>query len=380
VSDRAYWVAWSQIHGIGPVLLKRLDEQFGGLAYAWEATSQELQQVDGLGVKLAQSIRLQRREHSPSQLLKQLEAASSHFLTPSDAAYPALLYSIPDPPPLLFYRGDLDLLKQIQTGISIGIVGTRSPSEYGRRWTRKLTRHLVRHGGIIISGMAHGIDRDAHQTALAIDGSTIAVLGTGVDMAYPRSNQSLYDQIISKGLVISEYPDGTPPDKPHFPRRNRIIAGLSRAVLVTEAPQRSGALITARLANDYGREVYALPGSLDNPQAEGCLNLIAQGAQIVMDETTLLRGLGDLPHLDRDSESSAAVSTDDLVLPPDLSAELRQILYSLSRDPISFDQLLAQLPLETGTLLSALVQLEIMGLVNQIPGTQQYRRSLDIAL
>lgn len=384
MSDRAYWVAWSQIRGIGPVLLKRLAERFTGLAYAWEATSQELQQVDGLGAKLAQSIQLQRRELSPGQIVEQLEATSPHFLTPSDTAYPALLYSLPDPPPLLFYRGDLNLLEQIQSGISIGIVGTRNPSEYGRRWTRKLTRHLVHHGGIIISGMAHGIDRDAHQTALATDGLTIAVLGTGVDVVYPRSNQSLYNQLITKGLVISEYPDGTPPDKTHFPRRNRIIAGLSRAVLVTEAPKRSGALITARLANDYGREVYALPGSLDNPQAEGCLDLIAQGAQIVLDETTLLQGLGNLPLLDRVTDSPTAVNAEDLGLlpapPPELSRELKQILHSLGRDPISFDQLLTQLPLETGTLLSALMQLEIMGLVNQIPGTQQYQRSLDIAL
>jgi DNA processing protein len=172
---------------------------------------------------------------------------------------------IADPPPLLFYRGRTELINAIQTMPSVGIVGTRSPSAYGQRWTCRITQQLVAHDVIIVSGLAAGIDRWTHQQTLDSDGMTIAVLGTGVDQTYPWSNRALQARVAEQGLLLSEHPNGTPPDRAHFPRRNRIIAGLSRAVVVTEAPERSGALITARLANEYGRDVFALPGSLDNP-------------------------------------------------------------------------------------------------------------------
>jgi DNA processing protein len=363
-NERAYWLAWSRLKGVGPVLLKRIYEHFGSLAVAWAAPAEALQPVDGLGPGLVSAIVQQRSHLHPQKLLAEHEAQCPAFWTPADAAYPPLLLAIADPPPLLYYRGRPELLADLERGVAVGIVGTRSPSDYGKRWTRRLTRSLVKSGVVIVSGLAEGVDREAHLSALEADGSTIAVLGTGVDVIYPWSNRALYERMAQQGLLLSEYPDGTGPDRPHFPRRNRIIAGLSRAVLVTEAPLRSGALITARLANDYGRDVYVLPGTLDNPRCLGCLGLINEGAHLILSEETLLQGLGTLP----------AVGGAAIMAPPsNLDPLLLQVLQAITLEPIKVDHLAQQVPIPPGNLLSALVQLELLGLVAQLPGAL-YRR------
>jgi DNA processing protein len=276
------------VEGVGPITLKRIQAYFGDLASAWAANAIDLQAVEGIGSKLATAIAQQRPNLD-------LTPPAVPFLTPADGAYPALLFEIPDPPPVLYYQGQLELLPQCQTQPAAAIVGTRSPSDYGRRWTRRISAALSRAGLTVVSGLADGIDREAHDSCLQHQGSTIAVLGTGVDVVYPRQNLDLHRAIAQRGLLLSEHPPGTPPDRVHFPRRNRIIAGLSRATLVTEAPAKSGALITARLANDYGRDVYVLPGSLDNPRCRGCLELVNQGAQLVLAEDTLVAALGAIP-------------------------------------------------------------------------------------
>ena len=287
--ERAYWLAWSQIKDVGPVLIKRLHERFGSLALAWQAAPADLLTVDGIGLVTADRIGGVRSQLNPKQLLAQHEVQYPHFWTPADTDYPSLLWEIPDPPPILYYRGPLR--PNQSTAITVGIVGTRRPSPYGRRWTQRLSSCLSQQQFTIVSGMAAGIDTYAHQSCLHSNGHTIAVLGTGVDVVYPHSNAQLYQNILKTGLILSEYPDGTPPDRGHFPRRNRIIAGLSHATLVTEAPERSGALITAYLANDYGRHVYTLPDGLDNPTARGCLVLANTGAAIVMGEDHLVTDL-----------------------------------------------------------------------------------------
>ncbi|MDA0673681.1 MAG: DNA-processing protein DprA, partial [Cyanobacteria bacterium] len=200
---------------MGPITLKRIHSHFGSLAAAWEASATELQGVEGIGAKLATAIAQQR----PS--LDLTPPMASH-LTPADGAYPPLLFEIPDPPPVLYYQGQVELLAQCQRQPAVGIVGTRSPSEYGRRWTRRITAHLSRAGITVISGLADGIDREAHDSCLQHQGSTIAVLGTGVDVVYPRANLDLHRAIAQRGLLVSEHPPGTPPDRAHFPRRNRI--------------------------------------------------------------------------------------------------------------------------------------------------------------
>ena len=264
---------------------------------------------------------------------------------------------------------------------SVAIVGTREPSDYGQRWTRRLVQQLVSHDVIVVSGLASGIDRHAHGQALDSQGLTIAVLGTGVDRSYPWNNRALQDRIAQEGLLLSEHPNDTPPDRTHFPRRNRIIAGLSRATVVTEAPLRSGALITARLANDYGREVYALPGSLDNPASLGCLDLIRQGAQMIWDDTTLIRDLGQIPQLDApplqalSSRAPAVFPPSPSPAPANLSPDLATVLAAITPEPITLDYLVQSLHWPTGDILSSLLHLELEGLIAQTPpGSQTYQR------
>lgn len=372
--------------------IKRLWEHFGSLAIAWQASAGELLAVDGIGLLSAEKITALRRKLNPDSLLAQHEAANQSFWTPADADYPALLFAINDPPPVLYYRGQLRL--NSLDALTVGIVGTRSPSPYGKRWTQRLSHKLTVQGGVIVSGLAAGIDTEAHQSCLKIKGLTIAVLGTGTDIIYPHRNRELYEQIVATGLVVSEYPDGTPPDKTHFPRRNRIIAGLSRALLVTEAPARSGALITARLANDYCREVYALPCALDNRQGEGCLHLINQGAQIILGEQMLIEALAALPPIavelseqsgeidsrtevtltDSSTDSHAQPNAPEQALLPELSPLLCQVLEAVPIEPVVLDQIVPLARVTTSELLSALLQLELLGLVTQLPG-MQYQRS-----
>ena len=398
-TERAYWLAWSRIKDVGPVILKRLWESFGSLSAAWEAPAGELLSVDGIGLLIAENIVRQRPTIKPDEMLAQHERENSSFWTPADADYPALLFAINDPPPLLYYRGNLRL--HDPNRLTVGIVGTRRPSAYGKRWTQRLSGRLTANGAMIISGLAAGIDTDAHTSCLREKGTTVAVVGTGVDIVYPKQNQRLYEQILETGLVVSEYPDGTGPDRAHFPRRNRINAGLSRAVLVTEAPARSGALITARLANDYCREVYALPASLDNEQGEGCLRLIGQGAQIILSDRTFIESLESLPAVDIPTDGptgrkapsdsgmidSAKIPEEGAVLSialdtvetssetplTELTPLLSQVLEAVSVEPVLLDGIVARSQADTGLVLGALVELELSGLVVQLPGMQYQR-------
>lgn len=411
-SERAYWLAWSRIKDVGPVTIKRLWEQFGSLKIAWKSSAGDLLTVDGIGLLSAEKIASQRPRLDPDAILAKHEEENLSFWTPADADYPALLFAINDPPPVLYYRGNLRL--NDPNLLTVGIVGTRRPSPYGKRWTQRLSRSLTAQGAMIISGLAAGIDTEAHTSCLSQNGKTVAVMGTGVDMVYPAKNQRLYQQVVETGLVVSEYPDGTGPDRTHFPQRNRIIAGLSRAILVTEAPARSGALITARLANDYCREVYALPCSLDNVQGAGCLRVIEQGAQMILGEQALVDALVKLPTVDigeaaeerlkaqlvdrSGHQSTSEQSTKQLteqateqatrkqlssrapasaaapVSPiPNLTPLLNQVLNAVSVEPVVLDRIVQAAQVDTGAVLGALVQLEISGLVVQLPGMQYQR-------
>lgn len=379
MAERAYWLAWAQAYGLGPILLKRLCSHFGTLSTAWQADGADLLEVEGIGLGLGSKLVEYRQTVSPLELLASYERQHPNFWTPADAEYPALLYEITDPPPLLFYRGQAELVSALQMMPSVGVVGTRNPSDYGQRWTRRLTQQLVAHDVLVISGLAKGVDRYAHHQALESGGLTIAVLGTGVDQVYPLGNRDLHDRIARHGLLLSEHPNGTPPDRAHFPRRNRIIAGLSRAVVVTEAPARSGALITAQLANDYGRDVFALPGSLDNLNSEGCLELINQGAQMILSDMTLIAALGQMPQIGNGEPAGDALPGKGdrppvipPVLPP-LSSAMAQVLATITDEPTALDSLVQQLAQPTGEVLATLVQLELMGLVIQLPGMRYQR-------
>jgi DNA processing protein len=369
VKEKAYWLAWSQVPQVGPSRLMRLYQHFGSLKNAWEASFNELCQVDGLGELTSAAFQANRPQIDPISLLEQHIQKNPQFWTPADAEYPRLLLEIPDPPPLLYYRGEMDGNENQGLRPAIALVGTRSPTSYGKRWTERLTEVLVKAGFTIVSGLAQGIDTVAHETCLEYGGRTIGVMGTGVNRIYPPSNRNLARRILTAGLVLSEYPADTPPDRTHFPSRNRIIAGLCRATLVLEAGEKSGALITARMANDYGRDVYALPGSLDYPESAGCLNLINGGAQIILGENHLLDLLGQLPQMDEPVAQLSLLPD----APPELPPDLQQVFQAVSREAASLDWLVETTGMATANVLSALVQLEIMGLVSQRPGMRYQR-------
>lgn len=367
--ERAFWLAWSQIPGVGAVLLRRLDLYFGSLSTAWKATPDELTEVEGIGQQTAAAIASHRSHLHPEQLLEEHEKHNHYFLTPADSDYPRLLLEIPDPPAVLYYRGQINVLRDLDRRSAVAIVGTREPSDYGRRWTRKLSSTLAQNNFIVMSGLAEGIDTEAHRSCLDVDGKTVAVLGTGVDVVYPWTNRKLYEKLLETGLALSEYPAGTQPNRTHFPRRNRIVAGLSRAILVIEAPKKSGALITANLANDYGRDVFALPGNLDQPKSYGCLTLLNQGVHPILGEKELLETLGTLPQLDQTTHFQTQLPL------LDLAPELLQILQVIStiaqttnHASIPFDLIVQQTELPTAKVTSSLLELELLGLVTQVPG------------
>ncbi|MEA5510403.1 DNA-processing protein DprA [Crocosphaera sp. UHCC 0190] len=372
--DSAYWLAWSNISGVGPVLLKRIWQQFGTLKTAWETSPENLGQVEGLGLKLINTIKQQRSQSNPSELLEKHQQKNPQFWTPADPNYPRLLLETPSPPPLLYYQGQPDLAENQGNTPLIGIVGTRYPTEHGRRWTQKITVALVKHGFTVVSGMAAGIDGVAHQTCLDAGGRTIAVLGTGVDVVYPSSHQQLHKTIQQKGLIVSEYPSGTPGDRRHFPARNRIIAGLSRAVLVMEAPEKSGALITARYANEFCRDVYTLPNSPDVIQAKGCLRLIHHGAEMILTEEELLEMLGAIPNLNQPQQLSLFESPSPQSLPK-LEPDLLKIFQVITNEGKSFDTIVQETGLNTPQVSGGLLQLELEGLITQLPGMRYQKKS-----
>ncbi|NEO97879.1 MAG: DNA-protecting protein DprA [Symploca sp. SIO2E9] len=375
VEERAYWLVWSQVTGIGPVLLSRLQQHFGTLAEAWSSPAMALGEVQGIGKQLLETIRQARSQLHPEEFLEQHYLKNRDFWTPADTNYPQLLREISTLPPVLYYRGLVNLQENQAIKPTVGIVGTRNPTEYGLRWTRKISAALAQHGFTVVSGMAAGIDAEAHRGCLEAGGRTIAVLGSGLDIVYPPRNQLLYEQIQQQGLLLSEYPAATKPNRRHFPQRNRIIAGLSRALLVMEAPSKSGALITAYQANEFCRDVYALPGSLDNPNSLGCLGLLSRGAQVILSVGHLLEMLGALPEVDlKDSAVQLSLlSPEQPQSVPDLEPELAQVLQVLTFEPVLFDVIVQQVDLSTGQVSSALLQLELLGLVSQLPG-MRYRR------
>jgi len=360
VQEQAYWLAWSRIKGIGAVSLKKIHQHFGSLQTAWSAPAIAFAEIEGINGKAAVAIRQPRPQHLPAELIIPHRQQNPQFWTPDDALYPRLLAEIPSSPPLLYYRGQVDPEENRGSKPMVGIVGTRNPSEYGKRWTKKLTQALVSHGFGIVSGMAAGVDAIAHNACLEANGRTIAVLGTGVDQIYPFSNRDLYHQLTKDGLIVSEYPAQTQPDRGHFPARNRIIAGLCRAVVIIEAPTRSGALITARYANDFCRDVYVLPGSLDNSRSLGCLGLLNCGAHVILGSEHLLEMLGTMPCLD--------LLPDTAKPQPNLEPRLAQIYALIGQESVAIDTIVEQTGLSIGDILAALSELEMLDLLVQLPG------------
>ena len=288
-----------------------------------------------------------------------------------DDAYPQLLREIPKPPPVLFVRGDPSLLSLPQ----IAIIGSRNPSAGGRDNARDFAAFLARSGFAITSGLALGVDAAAHLGALKANGTTLAVMGTGIDLVYPARHQALAQQIVDAGgALISEFPLGTRSHAANFPQRNRIISGLSCGTLVVEAALKSGSLITAAYALQHNREVFAIPGSIHNPLARGCHQLIRQGATLVETAQDIVAQLGamlafkstELATLQAHAQSAATASTQE-----PLTAAEQALLNALGFDPVTLEQLLERTAMDIGALASALMLLEIKGLISQASGTYQ---------
>jgi DNA processing protein len=388
--ERIYWLAWSRVAGVGAILIERLYQHFGSLEIAWNADEQALLAIDGIGLQSVVNIIDTRAKIDPQALLPAHAIDNPHWWARIDADYPRLLSEIPSAPGILYYRGKVAIAENRGDVPTVGIVGTRDPSDYGKRWARKISAFLAQKGLTIVSGMAQGIDTEAHSACLEAGGRTIAVVGTGVDVVYPPRNQDLATEIERHGLIVSEYVAGTPPDRSHFPARNRIIAGLSRVTIVIEAPTKSGALITAYQANDFGRDVYVLPGSIDNPNSLGCLGLLSRGAQPILGLDHLLELLAAIPQLDPGNSQQLQLAFDrdlaDAVITPHTVAskleipkpspadpDLLQIWLLVTDEPANFDEIVAKAQLPIATVSSILLQLELLGFVTQLPGMRYQR-------
>lgn len=293
-----------------------------------------------------------------------IESSGARLLRRGDAAYPAQLDAIADPPPLIFALGDIELLHAAQ----VAVVGSRHPTAAGRTLSVRIAGDLARHGLVITSGLAQGIDAAAHEAAFAAGGRTIAVCGTGLDICYPARHRALFERIARDGLVVSEFAPGTPPRAANFPQRNRIISGLSRGVVVIEAAARSGSLITARHALAQGREVFAVPGSPLNPLAAGCLALIRQGAALVRDAADILPEIG-IPIEKNLLEDQLVDQTNSQPgKSPWLDKDYEMLLDALGFEPSTVDDLVGRTGLGAGSVASMLLILELEGRVEARPG------------
>lgn len=289
-----------------------------------------------------------------------------HLLTLFDPGYPEMLRQLPDPPPVLYCSGNIEVLQEPQ----LAIVGSRKCTRLGEQLAFEMATSLGRSGLSICSGMALGIDTEAHLGALQAKAPTLAVLGTGIDRVYPASNKQLAYQIYDEGLLITEFALGTTPFRGNFPRRNRLISGISVGTLVVEADLKSGSLITAQFALEQGREVFAIPGSIKNPLAKGCHRLIRQGATLVETAADILESLHDILSLRLELESNNPISAD---APKTLSAEYQNLLQQMDYEPISVDELAQLASLTVAEVSSMLLILELEGLVLPAAGGQYQR-------
>lgn len=357
MSELKYWLGFSLARGIGPAKVQALLDGFGSLERAWSASQAAWEQL-GLDQRAIASLLQVRATLNLDQELAAVEAAGVQLLCWDSPAYPRYLREIPNPPPLLYLRGAL----REEDRWAVAIVGTRRMTAYGRQVTRELAAGLVHNRITIVSGLARGVDALAHKTALEHGGRTLAVLGAGLDHIYPPENRGLAAQIAADhGAVISDYHLGVQPDARNFPPRNRIISGLSLGVVVVEAGQDSGALITARFALEQGREVFAVPGNITSPASQGANRLIQQGARLVTSAQDVLEEL----NLQMAVEQQAI----QMALPE--SPEEALLLANLSSQPVHIDELSRLTGLPAALVSSTLTLMELKGMALQV-GRMQY--------
>jgi DNA processing protein len=358
--ERAYWVVLNMAAGIGPVRFQRLLDICGGARGAWRASDLELAAA-GLERRTADSLRRLRQQTTPEAVARRLAQLGIRALTLLDDDYPRNLREVSDAPPVLFIRGGL-LEADAQ---AVALVGTRRATPYGRAAAERLARDLAAAGVTVVSGLAKGVDTSAHHASLEAGGRTLAVLGNGLDQVYPAENGALARRIAEGGCgaLVSEFAPGVPPDAVNFPRRNRIISGLSRATVIVEAGERSGALITADFALEQGRDVLAVPGSIFNPMSVGANQLLRQGATPVTCADDILEVLGS----DREAETSLACHV------PEVAPVEAKLWRALTSEPRHADELARIVGLSSGEVAATLAMLELKGLARQV-GSMLYTR------
>lgn len=363
-SDPRDWLVLLHAPGVGPVRYRRLLEHYQTPSAVLQAGRAGL---ESLGLQRSAIDWLRKPDAGVlDQDLAWLDDPDHHLITIQDPAYPPLLADIPDPPVLLFVSGDPDLLGCPQ----LAMVGSRNPTEGGRRTAREFARFLASAGLTIVSGLASGIDAASHEGALE-GGNTLAVLGTGPDRIYPAANQGLAHRIWSQGALVTEFPPGTRVRRENFPRRNRIISGLSLGTLVVEAAARSGSLITARLAAEQGREVFAIPGSIHSPLARGCHSLIRQGAKLVETARDIIEELPSL--LSMLDALAPLIQPVTGLTAPELDADYQTLLNCLGHDPATPDLLMQCSGFSADVVSSMLLMLELEGHVVSVPGGRYSR-------
>jgi DNA processing protein len=364
------WLALSLVPGMGPVTCNKLVAHFGSPEKVLAASSPNLTAVASLRKESLAALSGEGRQHLEELANKEIERAAEKniaIIPCDDPLYPALLKNIHDPPVVLYVLGAPELL----TCRGMGIVGSRAATHYGKDIAQQMAGSLSRQGFTIISGLALGIDTAAHNGALAAEGKTIAVLGCGLDIVYPPSNHNLYKRIASAGAVVSEYPLGTKPDSFRFPARNRIISGLSLGIVVVEAANRSGSLITASHALEQGREVFAVPGRIDSVKSAGTHTLLQQGAKLVHSINDIVE---EFPaNVFQQSVEEAGMEEDEQVFSENLSQEEAELFEFIGVYPRTFDEIIKDSGFTPQRINEVLLLLELKGMVQTLPG-KSYQR------
>ena len=365
MQDYYYWIALRFICGIGNVNYKNLINHFGDPEKIFHADHKDLGAVEGINKKAIDAILHFKPIPQIDRELDRAAAKGIRIIPFTSSEYPENLKNIYDPPPFLYVNGTFEK----QDGNAIAVVGSRYASEYGMKATQRITCDLTSCGITIISGMARGIDSCAHREALAGGGRTIAVLGSGVDVVYPPENRELYKRITAQGAVISEYPMGTKPNSYNFPGRNRIISALSLGVLVAEASQKSGSLITARYALEQGREVFATPGNIYSYKSRGTNDLLKRGAKVVQTAEDILEELQFPVEKRNNMDYNCRKNREELGL------EEQKLYELIEEESVHIDELMLKSGLSSGQLSSILLDLELKDLIQHLPGKRFVRCS-----
>jgi DNA processing protein len=365
MKEEFHWVALALIPGVGARTFHRLLQRFGSPERVFTASRRTLEEIAALKRTSIEAITSRTAvEKSTRRELGRIRELNLRLLRWGTPEYPPLLSNIPDPPALLYVKGHLTLDDQR----AVAVVGSRHPSAYGLTVCKKLCVELAWQGWTVVSGMARGIDSAAHLGALEGGGRTLAVLGTGLDVVYPTENRRLYERIVGSGAVISELPLGTPPDPGNFPVRNRLISGLALGVVVVEATAKSGSLITAGMALEQGRQVFAVPGPLDREGVAGPHRLIKEGAKLVERAADITEELTPMVS-PRIPGGSARPERDEGAPAVPLAERERKIWDLLGVEPLHIDPIARQVGLSVAQAAEVLLRLELMGLVKQLPGT-----------